>query len=117
MHNEWKYLLIFNCVYIADDEELLAVLDELGDVFAEEGERRVGDDDVGLLEEFDAFGGAEVAVAFKAREHVLVVLDEPFHVGEVDAPVAVRVRHLVDDDLVGNTRFIFLDRINPILVS
>ena len=106
-----------NGVQVADDEELLAVLDELCDIFAEEGERRIGDDDVGLLEEFDAFGGAEVAVAFKAREHVLVVFDEPFHVGEVDAPVAVRVRHLVDDDLVGNTRFIFLDRINPKIVS
>ena len=38
------------------------MLDELADVLAEKGERRVGDHDVRLFEQRDALGGAEVAV-------------------------------------------------------
>ena len=80
------------------------MLHQEGHVFAEEGERRIRDDDVGVLEERDAFGGAEVAVALKPSEDVLLVANEPFDVRKVDAPVAVLVRHLGDDDLVGNLR-------------
>ena len=100
--NERKYLAIGDGVHVADDEELLFVFHHQRHVFAEEGERRVRDDDVRLVEERDAFRRAEVAVAFQHRQHVLAVLDEPFHVGEIDAPVAVDVGHLVDDDLVGD---------------
>lgn len=55
-------------VLVAEDEELLAMLDELGSVFTEERERRVGDYDVGLLQQGDAFGGAEVAVTGQEGE-------------------------------------------------
>ena len=61
-------------VLVAEDEELLAVLDELADVLAEERERRVGDDDVGLVQQRDAFGGAEVAVTGQEGEDVAFVL-------------------------------------------
>ena len=88
-------------VHIADNEKLLVVLDELRDVFAEEGERRIGDDDIGFLEEFDAFGRAEVAVALEACEDVLAVLDEVFDVGDVNRAVAVLVTNFGDNDLVG----------------
>ena len=37
------------------------MLYELGDILFEEGEGRVGDDDVRLFQELDAFGAAEVA--------------------------------------------------------
>ena len=99
--DERKYLAVGDGVHVADDEELLVVLHEEGHVFAEERERRIGDDDIRLVEKRDALGRAEVAVALQLRQYVLLVLDEPFDVGEVDAPVAVHVRHLVDDNLVG----------------
>ena len=105
-----------NGVQVADDEELLAVLDELCDIFAEEGERRIGNDDIRLLQEFYALGGTEVSVAFKACKNVLVVLDEPFHVSEVDASVSVHVPYLVDDDLVGNP-FVLHPRTNRVPVA
>ena len=38
------------------------------DVFAEEGEWRVGDDDVRLFEKFDALRRAEVAIAFERTD-------------------------------------------------
>lgn len=40
-------------------------MDELGDIFAEEGERRVGDDNVRLLQKFEALGGTEIAIPFE----------------------------------------------------
>ena len=95
-----KYLLVVHGVQIAYDKELLAVLYELGDIFTKKGERRIGDHDICFLQQRDTLGGAEVAVAFQFRQHVLVVLDEPFHVRKVDASVAVFVFHLGDDDLV-----------------
>ena len=86
---------------VPNDEELFLVLYELRDVFTEEGERRIGDDDIGFLEEFDALGRAEVAVALEAREDVLAVLDEVFDVGDVNRAIAVLVADFGDDDLVG----------------
>ena len=67
----------------------------------EERERWIGDDDIGFLEEFDAFGRAEVAVAVEAGEDVLAVLDEVFDVGDVNRAVAVLVTNFGDNDLVG----------------
>ena len=99
--DEREDLAVGDGVHVADDEEPLGVRGQEGHVFAEERERRVRHDDVGLVEERDALRRAEVAVALEAREDVLPVADEPFDVGEVDAAVAVLVLHLGDDDLVG----------------
>lgn len=57
--DEGEDLLVRERVDVPDDEELLAVLDELGDIFAEERERRVRDDDIGLLQERDALSAAD----------------------------------------------------------
>lgn len=96
-----KDFAIGDGVHVANDEEALAVFHQEGHVLAEKRERRVRHDDVGLVEERNAFGRAEVAVTREPRQHVLPVADEPFNVGKVDAPVLVLVPHLGDDDLVG----------------
>ena len=41
------------------------MINELRHVFAEEGERRVGDDNIRLFEKFNAFLAAEIPIAFK----------------------------------------------------
>ena len=86
---------------------MLVILDQLGYIFPEERERRIGDDDVRLLQKLDAFCRTEIAVALQFRQDVLTVLDEPFHVCKVCASVAVHVRHLVDHDLMRDARRLF----------
>jgi len=49
----------------SENQELLSELHQLRDIFAEERERRVRDDDVRLHQQFDAFGRAEVAVTLQ----------------------------------------------------
>ena len=43
------------------------MLDEMGDVFAEEGERRIGDYDVRLLQKLDTLTGAKVPVSLQGE--------------------------------------------------
>ena len=62
-HHKRENLFCRQGIDIANDEELLLVSHQLRKIFPEEGKRRIGDDDVGLPEEFDAFGRAEVSVA------------------------------------------------------
>jgi hypothetical protein len=66
-------------------------------------ERRIGDDDVGLFEERDTLGAAEVAAAvlvvcFQGDACGLVALEEELHILDVHRPVAVLVFHVVEDD-------------------
>ena len=67
--DEWKYLLVRDRVGFPMIRNS-SVLHELGDVLAEEGEGRVGDDDVRLFQKRDALGAAEITppvdVAFRA---------------------------------------------------
>ena len=60
--------------------------------------------DHGLFEKFNTFCGAKVVVAFQFRKNVLVVLDEPFNVGKVYAPVAVDISDFGYDDLMWRLR-------------
>ena len=86
--DEGKYFLVRERVDVSDDEELLAVPDELGDVFAEERERRVRDDDIGLLQERDALRAAEVAVTPKCVDaDLLRVGDAVFARLAADSPL------------------------------
>ena len=55
-------------IFISNDDKLLPVFNQLRHIFAEEREGRVGDDDVGLLEEFNALRRAKVAVALKLAD-------------------------------------------------
>lgn len=41
---------------MSDNQELLVVLDELGNIFAEKREGRIGYNDVRLFEKFDTLG-------------------------------------------------------------
>ena len=95
-----EYLAIGDGVHVADDQELLVVFHQERHVLAEERERRIGDNDIRLVEQRDALRRAEVAVALQLRQHVLLVLDKPFDVGKVNASVAVLVLHLGYDNLV-----------------
>ncbi len=61
--DERKNLFIGDRLHVTDDQELLAVLHELGDILLEEGEGRVGDHDVRFFQERNALGAAEVATA------------------------------------------------------
>lgn len=96
-------VLVSDRIGVPDDQELLAVLHELGDVLAEEGEGRVGDDDVRLFQVRDALGAAEVAagvlfVAMQRDPGGLVALEEKLDVGHVRRAVAVLVFHMIEDD-------------------
>ena len=76
---------------------------ELGDVLAEEGEGRVGDDDVRLFQECDALGAAKIppgvlAVSFQGCPCGLVAFEEELHVVYVRSAVAVLVFHMVEAD-------------------
>lgn len=59
-----EYFLISNRFLITQDDELLVVFNENGDIFTPKRKRRVGDDDIALVEELKAFSVAKVAVAF-----------------------------------------------------
>jgi hypothetical protein len=101
--DEWEDFLVGDGVFVADDEELFAVFDELGDILAEERERRVGDDDVRLFQELDALWAAEVAagvlvVALERDTRGVVAPQEDLHIGDAYGAVAVLILHAVDDD-------------------
>ncbi len=76
------------------------MLHELGDVLAEQGERRVGDDDVGRLENLHALGAAEIAPLLQGAAHILIVPEQVLDVLQVDRAVLVEVGDLVDLDQV-----------------
>ncbi len=101
--NQREDFFVGDCVLVCDDQEFLAMLHELGDVLAKEGEGRVGDDDVRLLQVRDALGAAEVApgvlfVAVQRDPGGLVALEEKLDVGHGRRAVAVLVLHLIEDD-------------------
>ena len=62
--NEREDFLVGDGVLGADDDEALAFLFQQADVLAEEAEGRVGHHYVGLIQQLQALGAAEVAVAF-----------------------------------------------------
>ena len=76
-----------------NDEELLAILEKLRDVLAEEREGRIRDDDIGLPEQLNTLGTAEVDIALQGVDanllwvgHVVAVAITV--VDEVDRPLA-----------------------------
>ena len=87
VHYEGKHISRCCSIHVPDDEELLLHFKYPCEELAEERERRVGDDDIGLVAELAALLAAEVAVTFKIP---------PFKIVEVDAPVGVRV--VVEDE-------------------
>src|SRR6185437_3886866 len=53
---------VLHAVLVAEDQELLAVVDEQVDVFTKKTERRVGHHDVGLVKERHALRASEIAI-------------------------------------------------------
>ncbi len=94
--DEGKYLLVSDRVLVPDDQELLPVFHELGDVLAEKGKGRIGDDDVRLFQKLDALGTTEVTSAVQGHPSRLVALEEELYVVDVRCAVAVLVLHMVE---------------------
>lgn len=90
--------LVFNCVQIANYEQLLFVLHQLGYVLAEEGKRRVGDHDVSLFQECDALVAAEVAAFGETCAVVGGPLQEQLDVFDTGRAVFVDILHFLDLD-------------------
>ena len=57
-----KNLLKCDSILISNYQEFLAVFHKLCDVLTEEGERRVGDNDVGFFKELNTFLATEISV-------------------------------------------------------
>ena len=101
IHEQGEYLLVRDGILVSDDQKLLLVLHELRDILAEQRERRIGDDDVGLLQELNAFGAAEIAVPLELPDRHLVVVDDQVAVPVAlvdlaDRPFAVALREKID---------------------
>ncbi len=85
---------------MTDDEELLFKLHQLRDIFSEERERRIRDDDVGLHHQFNALGRAEVAIALQLVDADLLRIGNAVSVpvsviNERDCALAVVLREEV----------------------
>src|SRR5258705_90506 len=64
--HEREDLFVVKSVHMPDDEELFLVLHQLRDILPKQRERRIGDNDVSLLEQVDAFLAAKIAVGFES---------------------------------------------------
>ncbi len=96
-----EHLLVGDGVHIPDNQELLFVLHELGNVFAKQRKRRIGHHDVRLSQKPDAFRAAEIAVALQWRDAYVLDLGKPLAVAEavifeLDRPLEIMPRKQVD---------------------
>ena len=87
---EWKDFLVGDGIVVSKNQEFFTVLHELRDIFAEERERGICDNNVGLFEEFDAFRRAEVAIAFEIVDSYLRRVGDTvaISIAEVFQPIA-----------------------------
>ena len=96
--DERKDLLEGDRILVPDDQEPLFVVHELRDVFAEEGEGRVGDHNVRLLQQPHALGAAEVTAPGEACARVGVLLQEQLDVFDAGSAISVDILHFLDLD-------------------
>jgi hypothetical protein len=80
--------------FLSDDQKLLFILHQLLNILAKQRKRRIGDDDIRLLEQLDAFLAAKIAVAFEFVDANFVRVGDAVvllarRVFEVDSPSAV----------------------------
>lgn len=74
------------------------MLHKLGDVFAEEGEGWVGDHNVRLLEQLNAFSAAKIAALLEGCSGVWVPLQKELDVFDAGRAVSVEIRHFLNLD-------------------
>ena len=103
--NKREDLLVGDGVLVAHDDELLSVLHERRHILAEQRERRIGHDDVGFVQQLQAFLRPEVpravdAVAMQLRQFVLPGVQQVPDVVHIQPSVAGGVAEDVDDGLV-----------------
>lgn len=96
--NVRKDLQVGDRIGVADDEELFPVFYKLSEVLLEEGEGRVGDHDVRLLEQLDALSAAKVAASREACAGVGVPLQKEHDVIDAGRAVSVDIPHFLDLD-------------------
>ena len=102
---QWESLLVGDGVLIADDDELFVIIHQRRHVLAEQAERRIGHDDVGFVQQLQAFLGPEVAravcaVAMQLGQLVLARVQQVPDVVHIQPSVAGGVAEDVDDGLV-----------------
>lgn len=102
---EREDLLVGDGVLAAQYHEFLAMFHERRHILAEQRERRVGHDDVGLVQQLEAFLRPEVpravdAVAMQLCQFVLAGVEQVFDVVHVQDAIARGVAEDVDDGLV-----------------
>ncbi len=96
--DDWKDLLVGNRIGVPDDQELLPVFHEQGNVLAEEREGRVGDHDIRHFHEFDALGATEVAASREACASVGVPFQKELDVFDAGRAITVDVLYFLDLD-------------------
>ena len=99
--NESKYFLVRDGILMSNNQELLVILHQLRHILPEQREWRVGDDDVGFFQEFNALSAAEISITLE-RQHtdffrignvvtILVAL-----VNQIDRFLALTLREQID---------------------
>lgn len=92
--DERKYLFVGYGVLVPHYHKLFIILNQLGNILTEEREWWVGNNNVGLFEQLDALGAAEVAIPFE-RSHLYFA-----RIGHIVA-IFVAIVDLIDRLLAG----------------
>jgi len=100
-----KKSLVLDRVLVANDQELLVVLEQLRDILAEQREGWVGYHDVCLLQQFDGLRAAEVAVTLQRDDPDLRGVGD---VVVVPVPVVLKVYGLFGVVLAEEVDFLTL---------
>ena len=107
LFNKRKNFFVCYRILVTHYHKFFIILHQLSKIFSEQRERRIGDNDVGLLQQGYTFGVSEVA-GTQDGEDVFIVLQQIAHVGEVNSPVAVHVADFRNLHFIG-----YLFRVTP----
>jgi hypothetical protein len=86
--DELENILVMKRAFIPDNQKPLFIMDKLRHILTEQGERRIGNDNIRLLQQIYALAAAKVAavidaIAIKRPGRVGVALEQILHIGEV----------------------------------
>jgi hypothetical protein len=99
--DEGEEIGVQSLVDVSENEERLAAVQQRDQVLNHEAERRVRHDDIRFIEQRQTLIRAEVTIALKRRQDVVVVPQQVLDVSKPDRPIAVSVGDFGDLDLVG----------------
>lgn len=97
--DERKHFFVRDRIHVAYNQELLLVIDQLLHILAKETERRIRDDDVGLLKKLHTLFASEVAVFRERRPFVVPVRAELLcNIFQIELAIAVHIPHFIDNE-------------------